>query len=42
MPTFTNAPAIVMAAGNKPKQVQEVVGRVNTSEKDISIDRIAQ
>ncbi|MGE0758989.1 MAG: cupin domain-containing protein [Pirellulaceae bacterium] len=40
MPTFINAPAIVMAAGNKPKQIQEFVGRVNTSQEDISIARM--
>lgn len=40
MPTFIDAPAIVMAAGNKPKQIQEFVGRVNTGQDDISIARM--
>lgn len=40
MPTFINAPALVMAAGNKPKQIQEFVGRVNTQHEEISIARM--
>lgn len=40
MPTLISAPAIVMAAGNKPKQIQEFIGRVNTNHEEISIARM--
>ncbi|HXG58713.1 MAG TPA: cupin [Thermoanaerobaculia bacterium] len=34
------APAIVRAAGNKPKIIEEFVGRVNTSTEAVSIARM--
>lgn len=37
MPQFIAGPAIVQAAGNKPKQIREYVGRVNTQTHAVSI-----
>jgi len=33
-------PAIVKAAGNKPKQIEEYVGRVNSETREVSIARM--
>ncbi len=33
-------PTIIMAAGNKPKQIEEYVGRVNTTTEAVSIARM--
>ncbi|MBN2773536.1 MAG: cupin domain-containing protein [Prolixibacteraceae bacterium] len=35
-----DSPAIVKAAGNKPKQIEEFIGRVNSETKEISIARM--
>ena len=40
MPKFIEAPSIIKAAGNKPKVIEEYVGRVNTQTDDISIARM--
>ena len=40
MPQFIERPVVVEAAGNKPKQIEEFVGRVNTGEDAISIARM--
>ncbi len=40
MPQFIERPVIVEAAGNKPKQIEEFVGRVNTGDDAISIARM--
>ena len=40
MPTFISAPTQVTAAGNKPKIIQEFVGRVNTKTEAASIARM--
>jgi len=40
MPRFIEIPTVVQAAGNKPKQIEEFVGRVNTDDKTISIARM--
>lgn len=40
MPDFISEPAVVEAAGNKPKVIQEFVGRVNTQNSEISIARM--
>ncbi len=40
MPTFIAAPTQVTAAGNKPKIIQEFVGRVNTKTESASIARM--
>jgi quercetin dioxygenase-like cupin family protein len=37
MPTFISAPTLVEAAGNPPKRIREVAGRVNTAEPRLSI-----
>lgn len=37
MPQHITQPAIIQAAGNKPKQIREYVGRVKTGTADISI-----
>jgi mannose-6-phosphate isomerase-like protein (cupin superfamily) len=37
MPTHIPAPTRVTAAGNKPKLIDEYVGRVNTETRDISV-----
>lgn len=37
MPTLIPAPTRITAAGNKPKLIDEYVGRVNTGEKALSI-----
>ena len=40
MPTFIAAPTQVTAAGNKPKIIQEFVGRVNSKTEAASIARM--
>jgi hypothetical protein len=40
MSKFIEAPSIVKAKGNKPKIIEEYVGRVNTLTDDISIARM--
>lgn len=40
MPTKVKAPAIVKAAGNKPKVIEEFIGRVNTQTAGVSIARM--
>jgi len=40
MPTFVRAPKIIEAAGNKPKIIEEHIGRVNTGTKDVSVARM--
>lgn len=40
MPQFIERPVVVEAAGNKPKQIEEFVGRVNTGDDTISIARM--
>src|SRR5436305_13485392 len=37
MPTFIAAPTRVTAAGNKPKIIQEFIGRVNSKTSGVSI-----
>lgn len=32
MPKLIDSPTLVRAAGNKPKRIEEFVGRVNTGE----------
>ena len=33
-------PTIISAAGNKPKRIEEYVGRINTSQKEVSLARM--
>jgi mannose-6-phosphate isomerase-like protein (cupin superfamily) len=40
MPTHIQQPSIVQAAGNKPKIIEEYIGRVNSRTEDISIARM--
>ncbi len=40
MPTLITAPSIIHAAGNKPKKIEEFVGRVNSQTSDVSIARM--
>src|SRR6187431_2871628 len=40
MPRFVERPTIVQAAGNKPKQIQEFAGRVNSGHGAVSVARM--
>jgi mannose-6-phosphate isomerase-like protein (cupin superfamily) len=40
MPTFIQQPSIVKAAGNKPKIIEEYVGRVNSGTDAVSVARM--
>jgi mannose-6-phosphate isomerase-like protein (cupin superfamily) len=40
MPTLVSSPSIIKAAGNKPKIIEEFIGRVNTNLSDVSIARM--
>jgi ethanolamine utilization protein EutQ (cupin superfamily) len=40
MPTPIKAPTIIQAAGNKPKVIEEFIGRVNSHTEGLSIARM--
>jgi len=40
MPRIIEAPTIIEAAGNKPKRIEEYVGRVNSEHSEISVARM--
>jgi quercetin dioxygenase-like cupin family protein len=40
MPQLIAAPSRITAAGNKPKQIEEFIGRVNTGEAHVSVARM--
>jgi mannose-6-phosphate isomerase-like protein (cupin superfamily) len=40
MPRLIEKPTVVEAAGNKPKQIQEFVGRVNSGHSAVSVARM--
>jgi mannose-6-phosphate isomerase-like protein (cupin superfamily) len=40
MPTHIAGPAVVKAAGNKPKIIEEFIGRVNSGTSDTSVARM--
>lgn len=40
MPVHITHPTLIQSAGNKPKEIHEYVGRVNTGGTDISIARM--
>lgn len=40
MPTLISQPTIIQAAGNKPKIIEEFVGRVNSQTEALSIARM--
>jgi quercetin dioxygenase-like cupin family protein len=40
MPRLITTPTVIQAAGNKPKRIEEFVGRVNTQSEFISVARM--
>jgi mannose-6-phosphate isomerase-like protein (cupin superfamily) len=40
MPRLIAAPAVVAAAGTKPKKIEEFAGRVNSGHADVSVARM--
>lgn len=40
MPTLIKSPTIIQAAGNKPKKIEEFIGRVNSQTSVVSIARM--
>jgi quercetin dioxygenase-like cupin family protein len=40
MPRLIDAPVVIAAAGNKPKRIEEFVGRVATKHTEISVARM--
>jgi mannose-6-phosphate isomerase-like protein (cupin superfamily) len=40
VPEFIEAPSVIEAAGNKPKIIEEYVGRVNSGGSDVSVARM--
>ena len=40
MPTLIAAPAIVAAAGTKPKRIEEFAGRINSGHAQVSVARM--
>ena len=40
MPKHITAPKIIEAAGNKPKRIEEYVGRVNSDTAEVSVARM--
>jgi quercetin dioxygenase-like cupin family protein len=40
MPTLIDTPTVIAPAGNKPKIIEEYVGRVNTARDDVSVARM--
>ena len=40
MPTLIHQPTLIHAAGNKPKEIREFAGRVNSGHADVSIARM--
>jgi len=40
MPTHIANPTVIQAAGNKPKQIEEFIGRVNSRTEALSIARM--
>ena len=40
MPTLIESPSVIEAAGNKPKRIEEYIGRVNSKTKAVSIARM--
>ncbi len=41
MPTLIEEPKVVMAAGNKPKRIEEYAGRVSSGQANVSVARMA-
>jgi hypothetical protein len=40
MPTLIAAPAVVAAAGTKPKRIEEFAGRINSGHAEVSVARM--
>jgi mannose-6-phosphate isomerase-like protein (cupin superfamily) len=40
MPNLIEAPSIIVAAGNKPKRIEEYAGRVNSGHSAVSVARM--
>src|SRR5687767_11201911 len=40
MPTLFQSPTRIEAAGNKPKQIEEFIGRVNSKHSNVSVARM--
>jgi mannose-6-phosphate isomerase-like protein (cupin superfamily) len=40
MPTLIGTPTVIAAAGNKPKKIEEFIGRVNSGTEGVSIARM--
>jgi mannose-6-phosphate isomerase-like protein (cupin superfamily) len=40
MPRLIAAPAVIQAAGNKPKRIEEFAGRVNSGHERVSVARM--
>ena len=40
MPTLIEAPAVIEAAGNKPKRIEEYAGRIRTAHDGVSVARM--
>jgi mannose-6-phosphate isomerase-like protein (cupin superfamily) len=40
MPTLIDKPSIIEAAGNKPKRIEEYIGRVNSKTESLSVARM--
>lgn len=40
MPKLIDTPAVIEAAGNKPKRIEEYIGNVNTKTSDISVAKM--
>lgn len=40
MPTLIGSPSRIQAAGNKPKLIEEYIGRVNTRHEGVSVARM--
>ncbi len=40
MPRLMESPTIITAAGNKPKKIEEFIGRVNSQTQSVSIARM--
>lgn len=40
MPRLIEEPTVIAAAGNKPKRIEEYVGRVNTGAEHVSVARM--
>lgn len=41
MPTLIPQPTVIASAGNKPKRIEEFIGRVNSKDGAVSIARMA-